>query len=312
MPHDHAPGRSHGHHGHDPGPAKHDAAFAIGIGLNAGLVAAQVGFGLAAHSMALLADAVHNLGDVLGLVLAWGASWLTRRAPAPGRTYGWGRTSILAALANAMLLLVSTGAIGVEAIRRLIDPAPVEAGTVAWVAGAGLVVNGVTALLFMRWRGGDLNLRGAFAHMAADAGLSAGVLVSALLIGLTGRLRALDPAMSLVIAGVIAVGTWGLLRESVNLALDGVPAGQSEAEISDYLAGLAGVTEVHDLHVWALSTTETALTAHLVLSEMAGAEALVESAAAGVRSRFGIGHATIQVESVRVAAGCVLRSAAAV
>jgi cobalt-zinc-cadmium efflux system protein len=266
---------------------------------------------LLAGSVALLADAVHNLGDVLGLLLAWAASVLSQRAPSPGRTYGWGRTSILASLANAVLLLVSIGAIGLEAVQRLLAPHPVAAGMVAAVAGIGLLVNGATALLFMRGREGDLNLRSAFTHMAADAVLSAGVLVTALIIGATGAVW-LDPVASLAIVAVIGVGTWSLLRESADLAMDAVPPGLKEADITTFLAGLPGVAEVHDLHVWALSTTENAVTVHLVHEPTDNAPPLVPLAVAGLRERFGIGHATIQVETSACAAACVLRSDAVV
>ncbi len=266
-----------------------------------------MGVGLVAGSMALLADAVHNLGDVLGLLLAWGAVVLGRRAPSALRTYGWGRTTILASLANAVLLLVSIGAIGLEAVQRLLAPAPIEAGMVAIVAGAGLLVNGATALLFMRGREGDLNLRSAFAHMAADAALSAGVLVAALIIMRSGAAW-LDPLVSLGIVGVIGVSTWGLLRESADLAMDAVPRGKNPVEIGTFLAGLPGVAEVHDLHVWALSTTETAVTAHLVHGVPAEGPPLVRAAVAGLQQRFGIGHATIQVETAECAQLCVLRS----
>ncbi len=309
--HGHGHGHAHGHghgHGHAHGPARHDRAFAIGIGLNSVLVAAQLGFGLAASSMALLSDAVHNLGDVLGLALAWAAAVLGRRGPLPRRTYGWGRTSILAAMANAMLLLVSLGAIGLEAVRRLAHPVPVSAHTVAWVAGIGLVVNGATALLFLRGREGDLNLRGAFQHMAADAALSAGVLMSALIVAATGFVR-LDALASLAIGGVIAWGSWGLLRESLDLALDAVPAGVSEASVAGFLGAMEGVAEVHDLHIWPLSTTETAVTAHLVIEGAGDGPGLVQRAASELRARFGIAHSTLQVETASVAESCALRPA---
>lgn len=277
------------------------------MGLNSALVAAQFGFGFAAGSMALMADAVHNLGDVLGLLLAWGAIALGRRAPSARRTYGWGRSTILASLANATLLLVSIGAIGVEAVQRLLAPGPVDASVVAWVAGIGLVVNGATAALFMRGREGDLNVRSAFAHMASDALLSAGVLVAALVIMRTGWMW-LDPALSLVIVVVIAAGTWGLLREATNLALDAMPDHLDHTEIAGFLAELPGVAEVHDLHVWALSTTECAATAHLVHVEGASGAALVALAVEGLRKRFAIGHATIQIESAGMAECCALRA----
>jgi cobalt-zinc-cadmium efflux system protein len=305
--HGHSSGHSHGHAGghHHHGPARHDAAFAIGVSLNAALVAAQVAVGLIAGSMALLADAVHNLGDVLGLLLAWGAIVLGRRAPSAARTYGWGRSTILASLANAMLLLISIGAIGIEALRRLAHPTPVEASLVAAIAAGGLLVNGATALLFMRGRENDLNLRGAFLHMASDAALSAGVLLAALVIAATGW-SWLDPAVSLVIAAVIAAGTWGLLRESMNLAMDAVPPGLDVAEIEAYLRTLPCVHEIHDLHVWALSTTQNAVTAHIVQHE--AEEDLTALACAGLRERFGIDHATIQVETLVGAERCTLRA----
>ena len=308
--HTHGHGRSHSH-GHDHGPVRHDAAFAIGVGLNSALVAAQIGFGLLAGSMALLADAVHNLGDVLGLLLSWGASRLILRAPSLRRTYGWGRTTIMASLANAVLLLVSIGAIGLEALQRLAHPGPIDAGMVAWVAAAGLLVNGATAFLFMRGREGDLNLRSAFVHMASDAVLSAGVLVTALIIMRTGLVW-LDPAVSLVIVAVIGAGTWSLLRESTNLALDAVPEGLDCDAITRFLGALPGVREVHDLHVWALSTTETAVTVHLVHDCEDHGEALICAAVVGLRERFSIGHATVQLETEAVALECALRPAGVV
>lgn len=225
---------------------------------------AEVIFGLAAHSVALLADAAHNLGDVLGLLLAWGAVWLGRRHPTRHRTYGYGRSSILASLTNAVVLLIGVGGITVEAVRRLIDGvAPGEVGgkTVMIVAAVGILINGVTALLFARGRKGDLNVRGAFLHMAADAAVSAGVVISGLVILLTGW-SWLDPMVSLGIAALILVSTWGLLRDSVNLALDKVPENVDAEKVLAFLAALPGVTEVHDCHIWPLSTTETALTVH--------------------------------------------------
>src|SRR4051794_5171742 len=212
--HDHA----HHHHRHAAG---HDRAFAIGAALNVGFVAAEAGFGLVANSMALLADAAHNLGDILGLLLGWGAAWLTRRPPSGRRTYGWGRSSILAALLNATVLLIGVGAIGVEAVRRVVGPQPVAEFTVILVAAAGIIVNGATALMFMRGRDRDINVRAQFLHMAADAGVSASVVVAGLLIMLTGWLW-LDPLASLGIAVAIVLATWGLLRESIDLAMDAV------------------------------------------------------------------------------------------
>ena len=309
--HDHGDhgGHSHaGHAGHSHAPATFGRAFAIGAAVNAGFVALQVFYGLAAHSVALLADAVHNLGDVLGLLIAWGAATLTQRAPTPRRTYGWGRSSILAALGNAVVLLLGCGAIAVEALGRFGSPAPVAAGAVMWVAAAGIVVNGGTALMFMRGHahqpGGDLNVRGAFLHMAADALVSLGVVVAGGLILLTGWLW-VDPLTSLAIVGVITWGTWGLLRQSVDLAMDAVPPGIDRLAVQAALAGLPGVLEVHDLHIWGLSTTRSALTAHLVLDRPN--PGLVPLACAMLHDRFGLDHATLQVEEGEAAEGCALR-----
>ena len=304
--HDHAD-HNHGHHHHGP-PPSFEGAFALGSALNAAFVVAEIVFGLAAHSVALLADAAHNLGDVLALLLAWGAAWLGRRRPTRERTYGYGRSSILASLANAVVLLVSVGAIAVEAVQRLANgvvAGDVGGRTVMLVAAAGILVNGITAWLFARERGGDLNVRGAFQHMAADAAVSAGVVVSGLVILLTGWAW-LDPAVSLVIAAVILVSTWGLLRDSVNLALDKVPDGVDATAVRSYLAGLPGVTEIHDLHIWGLSTTETALTAHLVRPGAGTDDALLCRACEELRERFGIGHATLQVEDGDPAQPCAL------
>lgn len=297
----------HHHHHHAAGHSRqeHGRAFAIGVALNTGFVVAEVAGGLAANSMALLADAAHNLGDVLGLLLAWGATWLGRRPPAARRTYGWGRSSILAALINAAVLLISVGAIGVEAVRRLLSPEPVAILLVIAIAGAGIVINGATALLFARGRSSDLNVRAAFLHMASDAGLSLGVVVAAMLIRVTHWLW-LDPAMSLVLVVAITRGTWGVLRESIDLALDAIPEGVSREDVQDYLAGLPGVVEVHDLHIWALSTTETALTAHLVCPDEVDRRRLHELSTE-LQAHFGIGHATIQIETETEAALCRLR-----
>ena len=244
--HDHAHGHAHGGH-------RHDAAFAAGTVLNLGFVAAEVVFGLAANSMALLADAAHNFGDVLGLLLGWGAAWLTLRPPTRRRTYGWGRSSILAVLLNATILLIGVGAIGVEAVRRLITPQPVAETTVMLVAAAEIIINGATALMFLRGRGDDLNIRVQFVHMAADAVVSAGVVVAGLLIWLTGW-QWLDPLASLGITLVIVFGTWGMLRESADLAMDAVPDSVAHDAVQNYLESVPGVLEVHDLHIWGLST----------------------------------------------------------
>jgi cobalt-zinc-cadmium efflux system protein len=307
--HGHDHGAHGGHHHHEP-PAGFDTAFAVGSLLNAGFVVAEVVFGLTAHSVALLADAMHNLGDVLGLLLAWAAAWLGRRHPTRSRTYGYGRSSILASLINAVVLLVGVGGIVVEALNRLSAGIPaggVDGKTVIVVAAAGILVNGATALLFMRGAKGDLNVRGAFLHMAADAAVSAGVVVSGLVIMLTGW-SWLDPTVSLLIAALILVSTWGLLRDSINLALDKVPETIDEAQVLSYLAALPGVIEVHDLHIWALSTTETALTAHLVRPNAGTDDVLLHDACDELRRRFGIGHATMQIEDGD-GASCVLAPA---
>jgi cobalt-zinc-cadmium efflux system protein len=300
----------HDHHHHAHGHA-HEAGsryrvFAIGVALNAGFVAAEVVFGLLANSMALLADAAHNAGDVLSLLLGWGAALLVRLPPTRRRTYGWGRSSVLASLLNATILLVSVGAIGLEAVRRLLAPEPVTEATVILVAAAGILVNGLTALLFARGREGDLNVRTQFAHMAADTAVSAGIVVAGGLILLTGWWW-LDPLASLAVAAVVLSGTWSLLRESIDLAMDAVPSGVALEDVQDYLASIPGVTEVHDLHIWGLSTTDTALTAHLVCSDEASDRRL-HHLSAELRDRFGIGHATLQIENDAEAELCRLRS----
>ena len=287
---------AHGHaHGHAHGSADYGRAFAIGVALNLGFVAVEAAFGLLSGSLALVADAGHNLSDVLGLLLAWGASVLVRRRPTLRRTYGLRRSSILAALVNAVFLLVAIGAIAWEAARRFGEPGPVAGGTVIGVALIGLAVNGATALLFLRGQRADLNIRGAFLHMAADAGVSLGVALAGVAILLTGW-RWLDPAVSLAVVAIIFVGTWGLLRDSVNLALDAVPEGIDAAAVEAHLRGLPAVAGVHDLHIWAMSTTETALTAHLVLPGGRGGDALLARACRELRDRFGIEHSTLQVE----------------
>jgi cobalt-zinc-cadmium efflux system protein len=292
--HSHGHDHSHGHAGHSHAPDNFDAAFAIGAALNTAFVIAELIFGYAANSLALISDAVHNLSDVFALLLAWGAAWLSQKQPTQRHTYGYRRASILAALFNAGLLLVAVGGIGVEAVNRLFAPAPVAGWTVMLVAALGVVINGFTALLFMRGRHGDLNIRGAYLHMAADAGVSLGVVVAAGIIMLTGWLW-LDPAVSLVIAAVVFWSGWGLARDSVNLALDGVPRGIELVEVREYLAGLEGVSEVHDLHVWAMSTNETALTAHLVRPGGAD-DAFLHHVCEELSHRFNIHHPTLQIE----------------
>ncbi len=301
----------HHHHRHGLGehhhaPTRFGQAFAIGVALNAGYVVAEAFWGVLVHSMALLADAGHNLGDVLGLAGAWLAAWLSNRVPSGQYTYGLRRSSILAALANAIILLVVTGGITWEAVRRLVTPEPTGGATILVIAIAGVFVNTITAWLFMSGRKSDLNIRAAFMHMAADASLSLGVAVAGAVIIVTGWLW-VDPAVSLMISVVIVVGTWSLLRDSVNLSLDAVPPGIDQEAVGAYLRSFPGVTEVHDLHIWGMSTTETALTAHLVREDASRDQDLLSRITHDVAARFGIAHATVQLETHDVAASCELR-----
>jgi cobalt-zinc-cadmium efflux system protein len=306
--HTHDHGHDHGHsHHHGVPPAGAGQAFAIGAAVNMVFVVVEAAYGVLANSVALIADAAHNLGDVLALLLAWGAAWLTTRPPTARRTYGWGRSSILAALVNAAVLLIGVGAIGYEAIRRLLDPEPVAAGIVMIVAAAGIVVNGGSALLFMRDRNSDLNVRAQFVHLGGDALVSLAVVAAALAIRLTGW-SWLDPVASLVVIVVITAAAWGVLRESLDLSMDAVPSRLNHAEVDAWLGALPGVFEVHDLHIWGLSTTETALTAHLVCSEPLTERNMHELAGA-LRDRFGIGHTTIQIETEAEADLCRQRPA---
>ena len=286
---------AHGNHVHPHAPKGHDRAYAFGIALNLGFVVIESVYGVLSQSMALLADAGHNLGDVLALALAWGASVLGRREPSRRFTYGLGSTSILAALVNAMLLMLMVGGISLEAVQRLMHPVPVATMTVIWVALCGIAVNGVTALFFLRDRERDLNVKGAFLHMAADAAVSLGVALAAAGMLYTGWTW-LDPVMSLVIAAVIVGSTWGLLRDSLNLSLHAVPPRIDAELIRGYFSGLAGVAEIHDLHIWGMSTTETALTVHLVMPEGHPGDRFVSQVSNELRQRFDIGHATIQLE----------------
>jgi cobalt-zinc-cadmium efflux system protein len=291
--HDHSHGHSHAGHSH--APDNFGFAFAAGVTLNTAFVIAELIFGYAANSLALISDAVHNFSDVIALLLAWGAAWLAGKQPTEQHTYGYRRASILAALINAGLLLIAVGGIAVEAINRIQAPAAVAGWTVVWVAALGIIVNGGTALLFMRGRHGDLNIRGAYLHMAADAGVSFGVVVAAFVIMFTGW-QWVDPAISLCIAAVVLASGWGLARDSVNLALDGVPKGIGLAEVKDYLGQLHGVTEVHDLHIWAMSTNETALTAHLVRPDGYD-DTFLHRVCEELSHRFNIQHATLQIEA---------------
>ena len=271
-------------------------AFAIGVALNTGFIVAEVVFGLFSHSLTLLADAGHNLGDVLGLIMAWAATNLQERRATQRYTYGLRRSSVLAALFNALLLLVSVGAIAWEAIRRIVHPEPVAGLTIIWVAAIGVVVNGVTAWMFMGGRKSDLNIRGAFLHMAADAGVSVGVVIAGAIIIATGW-ALLDPIVSLVIVAIILFGTWRLFRDSLNLALDAVPEGIDLNAVKSYLEGLPEVAQLHHLHIWGLSTTETACTAHIVKREPQLDDQLLKRIANGLHERFGIEHTTVQFEA---------------
>ncbi|HTT79444.1 MAG TPA: cation diffusion facilitator family transporter [Stellaceae bacterium] len=303
MAHPHADAHAHHDRGHARGGS--GRAFAVGIALNLAYVAAEAAFAIVAGSLALLADAGHNLGDVLALALAWGAVWLARRRPSQRFTYGLRSSSILAALANAIILLVVTGGIAWEAIWRLAHPEPVAGGTVAAVAAAGILVNGATALLFARGRKRDLNVRSAFLHMAADALVAAGVVAAGIAIALTGR-EWIDPAVGLVVSAAIIYGTWGLVTEAMRLALDAVPAGIDAAAVRRHLEALPGVSAIHDLHIWGMSTTETALTCHLVMPGGHPGDAALAALAHELAARFGIHHATLQIELGDSAEACAL------
>lgn len=296
---------SHREHRAHHQATQYDRAFATGIALNVAFVAVEAAAGFWAGSLALLADAGHNFSDVLGLALAWGAAVLARRRPSARFTYGLRGSSIWAAVANAVLLLVACGALALEAVDRFGRAAPVPGAVLMIVAAIGIAVNTATALLFMKGSREDLNLRGAFLHMAADAAVSLGVLLAGLGIVLTGWTW-LDPAVTLVIIAVIVASTWGMLRQSADLALSAVPAAIDPTEVRNYLAELEGVTEVHDLHIWAMSTREVALTAHLVMCEGHPGDAFFAKAAQGLHLRFGIEHPTLQIEIGDEAAPCKL------
>ena len=284
----------HSHHQHD-----YTRAFAVGIALNAAIVALQLVFGLLGNSMALIADAGHNLSDVLGLVVGWAGAVMARRSPSRRFTYGLKKASILSALINALFLLVAVGAIAGEAVRRLLHPARADGSTMIWVALVAIVGNLLTAMLFVRGRKQDLNARAAYTHMATDAAVSAAVVVAGFVILWTGQ-QWVDPVMSLAVAVVILWGSFGLLEESVGMSLMGVPAGIELEEVEEELARLDGVETVHDLHIWPLSTTETALTAHLVAPGAESTDELIEAARRMLHDRFHIGHSTLQVERNRL------------
>lgn len=281
--------------GHSHASKNFNRAFAVGVGLNLVFVAVEAVFGLLSDSLALLADAGHNLSDVFSLILAWGAGRLVELKPSKRHTYGWKSSTILAALMNALLLLAAIGAIAWEAVQRFSDPHPVTGATIIIVAAVGVVINSLTAFLFISGRKADLNIKGAFLHMAADAGVSFGVIVAGVAIWISGALW-LDPAVSLAIAVIIFIGTWGLLKDSVNLALQAVPKGIDVDGIHRYLQDLPGVQSVHDLHIWALSTRETALTVHLVKPDPQRDDELIRRAVRELRDCFGIDHTTIQWE----------------
>ncbi len=293
-------------HDHSHAPASFNKAFAFGIGLNLAFVAIEAFYGWKINSLALLADAGHNLSDVAGLVLAWGGALAGKLRPNPRHTYGWKRGSILAAFANALLLLVAMGALVWEAAGRLMSPDPMagaEGLTIMAVAGVGIVVNTVTALLFMRGRENDLNIRGAFLHMAADALVSAGVVVAGALTLWMGWVW-LDPVVSLLIAAVILIGTWNLFRQSLHLLFDGVPDSVDPQAVHDYLAALPGISRVHDLHIWAMDTSQVAMTAHLVMPRGHADDGFLKEATEQLHERFEITHATLQVVNVPFTAPC--------
>jgi cobalt-zinc-cadmium efflux system protein len=310
--HDHAQAHEHNHaHGHTHAIPSDGINLRMGIAvaLNLVFVIVEGGFGFVSNSVALIADAGHNLSDVLGLVCAWGALMLGRRPPGAKFTYGLGRSSVLAALANAVLLLLACGAIAWEAASRLGSPPPVAGRTVMIVAAVGIALNGVSAWMLHAGSHGDLNRRSAYIHMLSDAVVSAGVVLSGLLIIWTGW-SLIDPIVSLVIVAVILVGTWRLLRDSLTLSLDGVPASVNSSAVLSYLADQRGVTDVHDLHIWALSTTSVALTAHLVVPDRSAEDALLTTLTPDLKRRFQIQHATLQIERDRCEHGCEDEAAA--
>lgn len=286
-------------HSHSHSTPDFTSAFALGIALNLAIVGIELAFGLMANSMALIADAGHNLFDVLGLVVGWAGAVMAKRSPSRRFTYGLKKASILAALINALLLLVAVGAIAAEAVRRFFNTQPTEAHTMIWVAAVAILVNVATALLFARGRASDINVRAAFLHMATDAAVSAGVVIAGIAIMWTGR-EWIDPVMSLVIAGVILWSSFGLLRESVGMSLMGVPSDIKIEDVETALAELSGVETVHDLHVWPLSTTETAITAHVVAPNAESTDRLLDAARTMLHDRFSIEHCTIQVERVHL------------
>jgi cobalt-zinc-cadmium efflux system protein len=305
--HDHHDHRDHarGHHHHPVDPTRHGGAFVVAIALNSIFVAVEFGYGYAANSTALMADAGHNLSDVLGLVMAWAAVVVGQRTPNERFTYGLRSTSILAALANAMLLLVACGAIGWEAVQRFSQPPAVSSVTVMVVAAIGIVVNGISAWMFLKGSADDLNIRGAYLHMAADAAVSLGVVLAGLAMLVTGWYW-LDPLVSLVIVAVILIGTWRLLRESLHLALNAVPPHIDLSAVAEYLRCLPDVTDIHDLHIWGMSTTESALTVHLVMPAGYPGDAVIDGITRALEQRFAVHHSTLQIEQGTTSHACSL------
>jgi cobalt-zinc-cadmium efflux system protein len=310
MPHDHNCHHDHDHshgHGHSHAPADFGRAFAIGIALNTTFVAAEIFWGLKANSLALLADAGHNVSDVLGLAMAWLATVLSRREPFGRFTYGLRGSSILAATANAVLLLIAVGAIGWESVLRLMNPQPAIGAVMMWVAAFGVVINGATAMLFMSGRKGNINVRAAFQHMAGDAMIALGVVIAGAIILKTNWLW-LDPLVSLAISLLIVMGTWGLLKESFGMSLQAVPKSIEVSAVKAYLAGVQGVTEVHDLHIWPISTTEIACTVHLITPGGHPGDACMKEIAHHLDDSFNISHTTIQIEIGDSGNACPLAS----
>ncbi|MCX7193939.1 MAG: cation diffusion facilitator family transporter [Proteobacteria bacterium] len=300
--HDHSCGGHHHHHGNP-----NSRAFLIAIALNTVFVVVEFAYGIIASSTALMADAGHNLSDVLGLLLTLGASILARKTPGGRFTYGLRSTSILAALTNAMFLMAACGAIAWEAIHRFSQPHPVDGMTVMLVACVGIVINGLSAWLFVRGSHDDLNIRGAYLHMLADAVVSSGVVIAGVLMIFTG-IYWLDPVVSLVIVAVIVAGTWGLMRDSLHLALNAIPAHIDAVALETYLRGCAGVTEIHDLHIWGMSTTESALTVHLVMPKGYPGDAFMDDIMQTLKEKFSIGHSTLQVEQGTTNHSCALHT----
>ncbi len=281
----------------------YNKAFAIGIILNSIYIVIEFTYGIIFNSMALVADAGHNLSDVAGLLIAWGATYLAAKAASSKKTYGYKKTTILASLLNGIILMIAVGAIAYEAITRFFNPLPVPGTTIIIVASIGVVINTITALLFIKGMKDDLNIKGAFLHMAADAGVSVGVVIGGVVINATG-FYLIDPILSVIIVIIITFGTWGLLKESFNMTLDSVPEGIKLEDVKNYIASLDGVKNLHDLHIWAMSTTETALTAHIVTNEESQNDLLLKILNKGLHDKFGIGHTTIQLENEKLDNNC--------